>query len=133
MKVTFGKDCKKWMTVEQYEVAKTIIRDMKDDESTPAEYAVYAVNAIGKAFDIGSCTKVFECTATIAGNRRIWNQFGDDTGTLDIWLEGTARTWDGFVEFGAYLTDIWSISGDNAVDLAKNHMYYKIFTETARR
>lgn len=127
MKVTFSKEYKRFLTVEQYERAKEIIREMKDDESTAAEYAQYAVNAIGRACGIGSCDKVFECSAEIAGNCRIHDYFGDGSGTLDIWLSGIAKTWDGFVKFGAYLSDIWSISYDTAEDIAKNHMYYEIF------
>ena len=129
MKVTFGKDYKKFLTVEQHETAKTMIRNMKEDESSPADYAVYAVNAIGRAEGMGSCEKVMECTAEIAGNCRIYNYYGENTGVLDVWLSGTAKTWRGFIEFGAYLSDVWGLSYDTEADTARSHMYYKIYKE----
>lgn len=128
MKVTFGKDYKRLFTIDEYEKAKRIISDMKEDSSSPAEYAEYAVNAIGHACGIGGCEKVFSCSAEIAGNCRVWNQFSDDSGSLDIWLSGVAKTWNGFVEFGAYLSDIWSLDGENSDFLAKNHMFKVIYS-----
>ena len=127
MKVTFRKDYKKYLTVSEYETAKQIISEMKDDESTPAEYAEYAVNAIGGAYNIGYCVKVYSCSAEIAGNCRANNFYNDDSGTLDIWLSGVAECSDGFVKFGAYLTDVWSLDGENSGDMARNHMYKVIY------
>ena len=127
MKVTFSKDYKQRFTIDEYEKAKQIISDMKEDEFTPAGYAKYAVNAIGSAYGIGGCEKVFDCKATVAGNCRAWNSYLSDSGTLDIWIEGTAKTWQGFVEFGVYLTDVWTLSGDNAEDIARNHMFKVIY------
>lgn len=127
MKVTFGKDYKKLLSMEEYEYAKTMIRDFKGDESTAAEYAKYAVNAIGDAYNVGGCERVLECSAEIAGNCRVYDNYGSGSGKLDVWISGTAKTWDAYIEFGAYLTDIWSLDGDNSADIAKAHMYSKIF------
>ena len=127
MKITFGKDYKKYLTVEEHEYAKTLIHDMKEDESTPAEYAVYAVNAIGAAYGIGSCERVLECSAEIAGNCRVYDQYGNGSGNLDVWLHGIAKTWDAYIEFGAYLTDVWSLDGENSAEIARDHMYTVIY------
>lgn len=129
MKVTFGKDYKRFLTVEEYEKAKQIIADMKEDSSSPAEYAEYAVNAIGAAYGIGSCEKVLSCSAEIAGNCRINNYYLSDSGKLDIWLSGIAETWLGFVKFGAYLSDIWTLDGENSADIARCYMYKRVYKE----
>ena len=127
MKVTFGKDYKKYLTLSEYEYAKTMIRDFKEDESSAAEYAEYAVNAIGAAHGVGGCERVLDCSAEIAGNCRVHDNYGTGSGTLDIWLHGVAKTWDAYIEFGAYLTDIWSLCGDNAADIARAHMYSVVY------
>lgn len=127
MKVTFQKDYKKLLTIAEYENAKQIISDMKEDETTAADYAEYAVNAIGSAYGIGGCEKVLSCSAEIAGNYRANNNYNKDSGTLDIWITGIAKTWGGFCEFGAYLTDIWSLTSDNSENLAKYNMFKVIY------
>lgn len=127
MKVTFEKDYKRLLTLEEYDIAKRIIASMKEDESTPAEYAEYAVNAIGRAYGIFGCAKVYECSAEIAKNARARDAYDGDSRNLDIWLSGYARTLDGFIKFGAYLTDIWNLDGDNNEDIAKYNMYKEIF------
>lgn len=127
MKITFGKDYKKYLTVEEHEYAKTMIRDFKEDESTPAEYAVYAVNAIGAAYDIGSCECVLDCSAEIAGNCRIYDYYGTGSGKLDVWLHGVAKTWDAYIEFGAYLSDVWSLDSDNKEETARANMFTVIY------
>ena len=132
MKVTFGKEYKKYLTLEEYDYAKQIIHDFKDDESTPAEYAEYAVNAIGGAYDIGGCERVIECSAEIAGNSRVYDNYGAGSGKLDVWIHGIAKTWYAYVEFGAYLTDIWSLDGENSADIARAHMYSVIFQKVER-
>ena len=122
MKVNMTAESKRILTVEELPVARSIIRQMKEDETSAAEYIRYAVNALGNG-----CAKVYEASAEIAKNCRVWNAYDTGTGTLDIWIEATARTWNGFVEIGAYLTDIWNIS-DN--DRQTEHFYVRTFTES---
>ena len=132
MKVTITKDTKKWLTLEQAPIARRIIADMKQDETPITEYAAMAVNCIGNALGhFNWCSRVLEAKAEISGNRRIWNQYSDDSETLDVWIDFTARTDDGFIEGGAYLTDIWNIGGIESEELAA-HMYCRIFEEVKR-
>ena len=130
MKVKITKEAKQWLTLAEAPAAQSIIRDMKEDAWGAKEYAVMAVNCIGNA--IGKhynwCSKVLEADAEIAGNRRIWNAYDENSGRLDVWVNFTARTTDGFIEGGAYLTDIWNITGENQPELA-GHMYYRRYEE----
>ena len=105
------------------------IQNMDDLEQivTVSDYAVMAVNAIGAAYGIGRCERVFESSARIATNCRVHGLFSDYSENLDVWIEGTAKTTDGFVEFGAYLSDIWHIDGENDSDIAFCHMYSQLF------
>ena len=119
MKVTISAESKRVVTMEEMKMAKEIVQAMKEDELTAAEYARFAVVALGDG-----CEKVYEATAEIAKNCRAWDTYGEGSGTLDIWIEATARTWNGFVEIGAYLTDIWNISGDND---QTEHMFIQRF------
>ena len=119
MKVTISAESKRVVTMEEMKMAKEIVQAMKEDELTAAEYARIAVVAFGDG-----CEKVYEATAEIAKNCRAWDNYEEGSGTLDIWIEATARTWNGFVEIGAYLTDIWNISGDND---QTEHMFIQRF------
>lgn len=115
MKVTITTESKKILTIDELPVAKEIVKAMKEDDMSVAEYAAIAVRAFGDG-----CEKVYEANAEIAKNARIWNAYSDDSQKLDIWITATAKTWNGFIEIGAYLTDIWNISGENH---QTEHMY----------
>ena len=127
MKVSITKESKKEVAWYLSDVAKDICMQMKEDESTVSDYAIYAVNAIGAAYGIGLCDKVLDSSARIATNCRVHNLFSDYSDNLDIWIEGTAKTTDGFVEFGAYLSDIWRLDGENGSDIAFCRMYSRLF------
>lgn len=130
MKVRITKEAKQWLTLAEAPVANAIIRDMKEYECSAKEYAEMAVNCIGNAIGKGYnwCMSVLESDAEISGNARIWNAYSEDSGRLDVWISFTARTYDGFIMGGAYLTDIWNIDGDNQEELA-SHMYYRRYEE----
>ena len=125
MKVTMDKDSRKVITLEEAPIVKRIINEMKEDESTAAEYITYAINAANK----GSIIKVYEATATIAKNRRASNCYGENTWDIDIWIHGTAQTYNGFIIIGAYLSDIWSLTSENHEFIAQNHFYVRWFAE----
>ena len=122
MKVNMTSDSKRIVTVEEMPAAREIIRQMKADENSAADYIRYAVNALGNG-----CEKVYEASAEIAKNCRIWDAYGSGTGTLDVLIKATARTWNGFVEIGAYITDLWNISDDNS---QSEHFFVRTFTES---
>lgn len=126
MKVTFAKDFKKHVTLDEAPIIQRIIKSMKEDETPVSEWAEMAINlACGQG---NFCEKVFEAKASIAKNCRINNYYDEDSRNFDVWIETTAQASNGFYIIGAYLSDIWQIGGiDNKEILS--HMYIRIFTE----
>lgn len=133
MKVRITKEAKSWLTLAEAPAANAIIRDMRENADDAKEYAAMAVNCIGSACGhMNWCTRVLEADAEIAGNCRIWDtyssEFGKESGRLDVWINFTARTTEGYIEGGAYLTDIWNIGRHRPEELA-GHMYCRRFEE----
>lgn len=126
MKVILTKESKQNIKASQLDAAKSIIRMCRDDESSAADYATYAVNCIMHD-KMDWCESILKCSAEIAPNSRVWGLWGNETENLDVWIEGIAECSRCLVRFGAYLSDIWSISGDNAGELSER-MYKKIYT-----
>lgn len=124
MKVTMSKDSKRVITLEEAPIANAIINNLKEDESTAFDYAKYAIDAICK----GSIVEVFKASAVIAKNCRANDSIIEGSQDIDVWIEATAQTSDEFCIIGAYLSDIWSLSGDNTKEIA-SHMYSRIFKE----
>ena len=100
---------------------------MKEDECTVEKYAEMAVRAAfnGNTFGI----EVLKSSASIARNGRVWNLYGDGSGTLDIWIDATVCVNDNeFIIIGAYLSDIWQITGSFDQEIV-SHMYIRRFKE----
>lgn len=127
MKVTLPKDYKNTFTLADLERAKAVIAYEKEDEETAKGWAEYAVREALKGTDDG-LQEVIKATAEVAGNGRAWNLYGD-TGSMDVWIEATAETWDGFIKVGAYLSDIW---GTTSEPTYKHQMFIKRYGEIAR-
>lgn len=126
MKVTLLKEDKKFITLDEAPIVRRLIASMKEDESTPEEYITYAINA---ACDCPSGIDIMKASAKIYKNNRVWNAYSDNSGNIDIWIKATAYiNGDEFVIIGAYLSDIWQISGDNAKEIA-SRMYIRRFKE----
>ena len=111
MKVTLEKDYKRFYTIDDLSRAKAVIKYEKDnDEDTPAGWLAYAVNEFYKdRFDLG-LERIIEAKAETAKNNRAWNLYGnadDETENMDVWISGLAKTYTGYIEIGAYLSDIW--------------------------
>jgi len=107
--------------------ASEIIADMKDDEYTAKEYAEMAIAAVydGNAWGID----IMRSMAKISKNRRAWNIYSGNSRDFDIWIEATASVGiDEFIIIGAYLSDIWQITGSNDEELV-SHMYIRKFKE----
>ncbi len=127
MKVRLEKEEKKYITLEEAPIAREIITSMKEDESTVEEYAEMAIRAVydGNAWNIDT----MRATAKIAKNNRAWNEYSNNSGYLDIWIEATAHVnTDEFIMIGVYLSDIWKITGYNNEEIA-SHMYIRKFKE----
>ena len=127
MKVRLEKEDKKYITLEEAPIAREIIASMKEDESTVEEYAEMAIRAAydGNAWNIDT----MRATAKIAKNNRAWNEFSNNSGCLDIYIKATAHVnQDEFIMIGAYLSDIWKITGYNNEEIV-SHMYIRRFKE----
>lgn len=117
MKVTLQKDYRKIYTLDDLGRAKAIIAyEKENDEETPRGWAEYAIREAGE-----NAIEILKATAETARNCRAWNQYGDGSADMDVWIEATAETESGFVKIGAYLSDIWQ-SGATPY---KQHMFIK--------
>ena len=123
MKVRLPKDYKSIFTLEQLEQAKLVIAAEKDDDETVKGWAGYAIREALKD-EPDYLVDVLKADATVAGNCRIWNQYSvfpaeSASGKMDVWIEATAETTEGFIKIGAYLSDIWQTGGTDY----REHMY----------
>ena len=121
MKVTFDKEYKRVFSIEEYEIGKRIIKSMKEYDDTPKWCAECILPLI-------DCDEVIHAEAFIAKNCRVYDQYLVDGNSeyMDIWIKGIARSWDKYVEFGVYLTDIWSLSDDTR-ESVKAEMYTRFY------
>lgn len=125
MKVALEKNYRRKYTLEDLDRAKMVIAAEKEDEETAIGWAEYAANEALKDSD-DYLVRIIEATATTAKNRRAYNAYGEGSEDMDVWIEGIARTEWGFLEFGAYLSDIWQ---SGAVKYQHN-MYFCRYTKT---
>lgn len=124
MKVALEKEYRKYYTLEDLERAKAVISYEKEDEETVKGWAEYAAReALNGTNDF--LREVIKADAHTARNCRAWNAYGDGTQDMDVWIDFTAETADGFLKGGAYLSDIWQTG---AVEY-KHHMYFRHFVE----
>ncbi len=138
MKVSITKESKKQLTLAEAPIARKIIEYCKEDEMTTADWGEFAVNVACAGHNYGAhCKKVYEATARISKNCRAMNAYTDDSGDLDVWLEVAALTTHGFYIVGAYLSDLWSVTGDNVWAGIKDNraeiasrMFIRRFTES---
>lgn len=124
MIVRMTADSRRVISLDESEIARRIIEMAREDDLR--SYAVSAVNCTGVNFN--GCTKIYEANAEIARNGRVWDAFFEGSRDIDIWINVVARTDYGFVELGAYLTDIWQITGSNSEEI-RSHFYMRRFTE----
>lgn len=122
MKVKFANEQKKYITVSQLPAVKRMIAELKSDYDMD-DYAPAAVRIAS-----GESGRIFDASAEIAKNCRIYNAYSEDSENLDVWLTIYALTDNGFYEIGAYLSDVWQLDGTNAAEL-REHMYIRHFAE----
>ena len=94
MKISITKESKSYLTVNEYEVAQRIIGEMREENLNEIAMIAADIATSGKG------QKVFEATAEICRNIRVWNQYGDDSGMLDIW----ASTGDNYAELQRHMS-----------------------------
>ena len=130
MKVNITKESKKWLTVDEYDRAKEIVRQMKDDEWSAEQYVdMAAICWLRNTGKNDYRARVIEASAEIAKNSRAGNAFNDDSGTLDVWMKGLVETWDGFLKIECYLTDIWSIGPESFNKKFPEYCWARYYTE----
>ena len=127
MRVTLPKDYREHFTLAQLDIARNIIRDMKEDDTTPTWYAEIAANhLINKRLESDCLVRIITASAEANRNWKAWNAYSDGSGDMDIWVNAIAETWKGFIKIGAYVSDIWKIGGD--VDVT-DEFFVRYFTE----
>ena len=119
MKVTLEKDYRRYYTLEELDWAKAVIKAEKEDESTAKSWAEYAAREALRDEE-ASLVEVIRAEAETARNARVWEAYGEGTGNVDVWIRFLAETSRGFIQGGAYLTDIWGCND------YKNSMYIKV-------
>lgn len=127
MRVQFTSEMKKVVTVAEMPAVRKVIEYMKEDEWTAKDYAESAAQIASGC----NTVKVLEASAEIAGNCRINDWYDNGSSKFDVWVEYTAVINSGFggiIMGGAYVTDICSLTGDNAEEI-RSHMYIRKFTE----
>ena len=127
MKVSITNEMKKVITIADMPAVRKVIESMKEDTNTVKEYAEMAARIAGG----NNSVKVLECSAEIAGNRRVWDRFDIGTAEYDVWVNFTAviaNGYGGIIMGGAYLSDIWEATGDNDEEL-RSHMFIRKFAE----
>lgn len=110
MKVLLPKNYKRYFTVEEYEIAKEIIKTEKEDASTAKDMAEYAVREALKKDEYDEyLEEVLEAKAEVCKNNdyRVYDKYFEGSQLMDIYISGVARVSYGYLEFGAYLSDIW--------------------------
>lgn len=117
---TVTKESKRWMTVEQSEQIPALLESLKNDNG---KIDLSFELEMLKNFFKGD--KIFETSAEIAGNSRIWNYYAESTMNLDVWINATIKAWGAIYEVGCYLSDLWSYAGDE--DDIKSHMYIQTY------
>lgn len=123
MKVSLEPKYRTIYTLDYLDKAKRVIEIAKEDESTPKEQAVYAIEeALKGKHDY--CVEILKANAYTARNCRVWDAFEEDTADMDIWIEATAETAEGFIVVGAYQTDIWRTGAEDY----KDNMYIRYYT-----
>ena len=128
MRVTLEKEYKSRYTLTDIEAAKAVIKyEKEEDEETAKGWTEYAVREALRGGD-DYLEYVIEASAETARNCRAWNAYGEGTQDMDVWIRGTARTRKGFVEVGAYLTDIWT----TGAEIYKHHMYIEKFERVTK-
>ena len=120
MKVKLQDGYREIYTLKDLDRAKAVIAYEKEDESSIKDWMEYAANEALKD-ENGSVIEILKAEAHTAKNCRAWNLYGEETGDMDVWVKGIVRLYEGVMEIGAYLSDIW---GTGAKEY-KHHMYIR--------
>ena len=108
MKVKIKKEHRRFL---KENVAEHMVDVMaQEDASRPADLAEMAIREILKGTDDSISRKsILKADAIVALNCRIQDLYFEGSEDHDVWIRATARTSMGFIEIGAYASDIWQI------------------------
>ena len=125
MKIRITTDSKKLLTLSEMPAVREIQRQEAEDTMTASEYLQMAAHVASRS---NADFQIFGASASIAKNCRIWEYYGADTGALDIWLEGLAfDPYEGAFLIGAYLSDIFNITGGPSDEDIRYHMFIRTY------
>lgn len=131
MKVKFTKQAKTYITVAEAAEARKIIESLKNDDESATDYLRSAGNLANKMINNSpfGIDRVLEADAEISRNNRAWDNYHEGSGKLDVWVQGLVKAdLDTYMEIGAYLSDIWNITGNNEMDAdIIEHMYIEVY------
>lgn len=138
MKVRITNEAKKWLTLAEAPLARSIIDDFKNPDMYGNERAEDLLSRAAAAYleatgqnqfsKLGYVERVLEAKAEIATNQRIHpNVF--NAGRLDVYIHGTVELSRGFLIIGAYISDIWELGNSEAARNLANHVFVRRFAE----
>ena len=106
MKVKLEEHWRSNYTYDEKDQADQVIRFEKDDEMSVKDWAEYAVKEALKGTD-DYLIEVLKAEAHTGRNSRVYDAYEEGTGNMDVVIEASAETRNGFIKIMAYLSDIW--------------------------
>lgn len=122
MKVQITRNTKDILSVSEMPAARQIVKDFREDEDIDGYISSVAriVCGYNESFEI------LRSSAEITRNCRIQDYYGDNTKDLDVWIYGLAFNWFyGLIEIGAYVSDVFSITGTAEDKDLLQHFYFR--------
>lgn len=121
MEVRLEKDYRKHYTLEDADRAMEVISVESGDMMTINEYAEIAVREA--VYGSGELVRIIMAEAHTAKNHRVWNLYTGNSADMDVWIDFLAETDFGYINGGAYLSDIMNCFETNGF---KQYMHIKI-------
>ena len=124
MKIRIPAEMKRVLTLAEMPAVREIQRQESEDTMTVSEYLQMAAHVASRD---NSSFQIYDASAGIAKNGRIWNYYGDGSGSLDVWLEGLAfNPCVGAFLIGVYLSDLQQVTGKESDDSqVRDHMFIR--------
>ncbi len=107
MKVNLEKDYRRLYSLEDLDAVKVIQEYEKEDEYKVSDWAEMAAREAVRGCCGRYVEQVLTAKAETAKNCRVWDAYGDGSNDMDVWITATVKIDRGFLEIGAYLSDIW--------------------------